>query len=48
MTISGLAVDRFEFTDRDGHKLDDIGKQRVLDAIRGGVSPRRRILGRGR
>ena len=48
VTISGLAVDRFELTDRDGHKLDDMGKQRVLNAIRGGVTPRRRILGRRR
>ena len=31
VTISGLAVDRFELTDRDGHKLDDIGQAAGLE-----------------
>ena len=48
VTISGYAVDRFELTDRNGHKLEEPAKQLIVDAIRGGVSPRRRRLGRRR
>ena len=48
VTIAGHAVDRFELTDRNGHKLEEPGKQLVIDAIRGGVTPRRRRLGRRR
>ena len=42
VTIAGYAVDRFELTDRNGRKLDDAGKQRVVAAIRDGVSFRQR------
>ena len=48
VTISGYAVDRFELTDRNGHKLEEPAKRLIVDAIRGGVSPRRRRLGRRR
>jgi polyphosphate kinase len=39
-------VDRFELTDRNGHKLAEPEKQRVVNAIRGGVSTRRRLIRR--
>ena len=48
VTISGYAVDRFELTDRHGHKLDEAARQLVVNAIRDGVSGRRRLLGRRR
>ena len=48
VTISGYTVDRFELTDRNGHKLEEPAKRLIVDAIRGGVSPRRRRLGRRR
>jgi Kef-type K+ transport system membrane component KefB len=46
VTVSGQAVDRFELTDRNGRKLDEAGKEAVAAAIRGGVTARRRLLGR--
>ena len=48
VTVNGQAVDRFELTDRNGRKLDDAGKDAVTAAIRGGVSVKRRLLGRRR
>ena len=46
VTIAGTAVDRFELTDRNERKLDESAKQAVLDAVRDGVSPKRRRLSR--
>lgn len=46
VTIAGTAVDRFELTDRNERKLDDVAKQAVLDAVRDGVTPKRRRLSR--
>jgi Kef-type K+ transport system membrane component KefB len=48
VTVSGYATDRFELTDRRGNKLDDAVKERVVEAIRDGAVPRRRLLGRRR
>ena len=48
VTVNGQAVDRFELTDRNGRKLDDAAKDAVATAIRGGVSVKRRLLGRRR
>ncbi len=41
-TADGLAVDRFELTDRNGRKLDRDAKDAVREAIAAGVKPRRR------
>jgi [protein-PII] uridylyltransferase len=38
----GTAVDRFDVTDRDGHKLDEGAKSDVERFISGGVATRRR------
>jgi hypothetical protein len=46
VTISGTAVDRFELTDRNGRKLDAAAEEAVGAAVRNGVTPRRRLLGR--
>jgi [protein-PII] uridylyltransferase len=48
VTVNGQAVDRFELTDRNGRKLGDGAKDGVTAAIRGGVSGKRRLLGRRR
>ena len=48
VTIAGYAVDRFELTDRNGHKLDEHGARAVVDAIRDGVSTPAPALGRRR
>ena len=48
VTVNGQAVDRFELTDRNGRKLDDDAKDEVAAAIRGGVTAKRRMLGRRR
>ncbi len=48
VTVNGQAVDRFELTDRNGRKLDEVAKDAVEAAIRGGVSVKRRLLGRRR
>ena len=41
-TVEGVAVDRFELTDRNGRKLDEPAKHAVLSAITGGVRTGRR------
>jgi [protein-PII] uridylyltransferase len=41
-TVAGRAVDRFALTDANGRKLDAEQKDAVVDAIRTGVTPRRR------
>jgi Kef-type K+ transport system membrane component KefB len=41
MTENGQAVDRFELTDREGHKLDDAAKEAIRRALANGVVPRR-------
>jgi len=46
VTIAGTAVDRFELTDRNERKLDETAKEAVLVAVRDGVAPKRRLLGR--
>ena len=46
VTEGTSAVDRFELTDRNGRKLDDAGKTAVIDAIRGGVTPKRKLFSR--
>ncbi len=48
-TENNIAVDRFELTDRDGHKLDAQHRDAVVAFISGGsVSSKRRIrFGRG-
>ena len=38
----GVAVDRFEVTDRDGHKLDDVAKDAIRRFVAGGVTTKRR------
>jgi Kef-type K+ transport system membrane component KefB len=43
LTEDGQAVDRFELTDRRGHKLDESTKELVRRAITGGVVARRRF-----
>jgi Na+:H+ antiporter len=48
VTIAGTAVDRFELTDRNERKLDDTEKEAVLNAVRNGVTPKRRRLSRRR
>ena len=44
VTISGHAVDRFELTDKNGRKLDGPTRDGIVDAIRTGVTPKRRGL----
>jgi [protein-PII] uridylyltransferase len=46
VTIDGTAVDRFELTDRNERKLDDATKAAVVDAVRHGVTAKRRRLSR--
>jgi Kef-type K+ transport system membrane component KefB len=46
-TIAGQAVDRFELTDRNGRKLDQVMQANVTRSIRDGVR-RRRLPGRRR
>jgi Kef-type K+ transport system membrane component KefB len=41
-TTEGMAVDRFELTDRNGRRLDDRHRAAVSAAIRAGVRPSRR------
>jgi Kef-type K+ transport system membrane component KefB len=41
-TVEGVAVDRFELTDRNGRKLDESTKRSVVEAITGGVRTGRR------
>jgi Kef-type K+ transport system membrane component KefB len=41
-TTEGVALDRFELTDRNGRKLDDSLKAAIVDAIVGGVTEVRR------
>ncbi len=41
-TVEGVAVDRFELTDRNGRKLTEAAKQAVLSAVTGGVRSGRR------
>ena len=48
VTIDGIAVDRFELTDRNEGKLDDEVKGAVARAVRDGVVPKRRLLSRRR
>lgn len=48
VTTGGLAVDRFELTDRTGRKLDGETKDAIVRAITGGVAARRRLLARRR
>lgn len=45
-TTGGLAVDRFELTDRSARKLDTEVKEAIVRAITGGVVARRRLLAR--
>jgi len=45
VTIAGTAVDRFELTDRNERKLDAAAKRAVLDAVRNGVTAKRRLMG---
>jgi Kef-type K+ transport system membrane component KefB len=40
----GIAEDRFELVDRDGHKLDGARQEAVLRFVHGGVTTRRRLL----
>ena len=40
-------IDRFEVTDRDGPKLSDDHVERLREALRSGVTARRRRFGRG-
>src|SRR5262245_16935465 len=47
-TLEGLAVDRFELTDRNGRKVGDAAKRAVIEAVTDGVKVgrRRRLLRR--
>jgi UTP:GlnB (protein PII) uridylyltransferase len=45
-SIDGLAVDRFELTDRNGGKLDDTTEHAIIRALHDGVSQRRKAFGR--
>jgi Na+:H+ antiporter len=47
-TVAGLAVDRFELTDRNDRKLNEGAKTAIVEAIARGVTPRRRLAGRRR
>lgn len=44
VTVEDAVVDRFELTDRNERKLDERTEQLVVDAVRNGVTPRRRRL----
>ena len=46
MTVDQAAVDRFELTDRNGRKLDDAAKAAVIDAVRTGVTRKRKRFSR--
>ncbi len=46
VTIDNAAVDRFELTDRNGRKLDDTAKAALLDAVRAGVTRKRKRFSR--
>ena len=46
VTIAGTAVDRFELTDRNERKLTEAAEEAVVDAVRNGVVPKRRLIGR--
>ena len=46
VSIDGVAVDRFELTDLNGHKLDEAMEQAAIQAVRNGVTPKRKALGR--
>jgi Kef-type K+ transport system membrane component KefB len=48
VTIAGTAVDRFELTDRNERKLTEAAEEAVVDAVRNGVVPKRRLIGRRR
>ena len=48
VTTGGVAVDRFEITDRNERKLDEEAKGAVVRAVRDGVTPKRRLLSRRR
>ena len=41
-TVDRHAVDHFELTDRNGHKLDDAVRTRIRVALANGVAPSRR------
>ena len=47
-TLEGLAIDRFELTDRNGRKVGDAAKRAVIQAVTDGVrvARRRRLLRR--
>jgi Na+:H+ antiporter len=46
VTTNGVAVDRFELTDRNGQKLDEAVQQAAIQAVHDGVTPKSRSLGR--
>ena len=46
VTVDEAAVDRFELTDRNGRKLDDAAKTAVIDAVRTGVTRKRKRFSR--
>lgn len=48
VTTAGLAVDRFELTDRNDRKLNEGTKTAIVEAIANGVTPRKRLVGRRR
>jgi UTP:GlnB (protein PII) uridylyltransferase len=41
LTDNGQAIDRFDLTDSEGHKLDDRIKQAIRQTVATGASPRR-------
>ena len=45
-TTDGVAVDRFELTDRNGQKLDEAMEQAAIEAVRHGVTPKSKSFGR--
>jgi UTP:GlnB (protein PII) uridylyltransferase len=46
VTTNGVAVDRFELTDRNGQKLDESMQRAAIQAVRDGVTPKGRSFGR--
>jgi hypothetical protein len=48
VTTGGVAVDRFELTDRNERKLDEEAKGAVVRAVRDGATRKRRLLSRRR
>ncbi|HEY3669708.1 MAG TPA: cation:proton antiporter [Acidimicrobiia bacterium] len=46
VTVADAAVDRFELTDRNGRKLDEPAKAALIDAVRTGVTRKRRRFSR--